>query len=133
MNSAKWELHRGQIWNDEGKGTAGCLFFFVLLGIAVFVGLRIVPPYFSYASFETDVKTEISRAGAHFFDDETIIKDILDLARRNEIRLTEQNIKIERFAGQVFVTVRYSVPEDLFVYRRNLDFEVKASSYIGKL
>lgn len=133
MNSAKPEVNQWQIRNAEGKGTTGCLVFLALLGIAVYVGLQIAPPYYSFSGFETDVKTEVSRAGAHFLDDETIIKDVLDLAKRNEIRLTRENIKIERFAGQVLVTVRYSVPEDFVVYRRNATFEVKATSYVGRL
>lgn len=112
---------------------AGCLFFLLLLVVAVFVGIVIGPPYYSHYGFETDVKAEASRAGAHFFDDETVIKDILAIAKRNEIRLVRENVKIERFAGQLFLTIRYSVPVDFIVYERSLNFEIKASSYIGRL
>ena len=112
---------------------AGRLFFLLLLAICCFVGIIIGPPYYANYGFETDVKSEVSRAGAHFFDDDTVIKDILDLAKRNEIRLKRENIKVERVAGQLYVTVRYSVPVDFMVHQRDLNFEIKASSYIGRL
>ncbi len=133
MNSARPELGLRQIRSEDGKGLAGCLFFLLLLAITAFVGIIIGPAYYSHYGFETDVKAEASRAGAHFFDDETVLRDIMDLAKRNEIRLNRENVKIERFAGQLYLTVRYNVPVDFIVLQRNLNFEIRASSYIGRL
>ena len=118
---------------NEGKGTAGCLVSLLILVIGILVAAKVCPPYFAYKSFESDVKTEISRAGAHFYDDELLMRNLLDLARRNEIRLKEDEVKIERFAGQIFVKINYSVPIDLVVYEKDLDFNISASSFIGRL
>jgi hypothetical protein len=117
----------------DGRGTAGCLVSLTLLLAATFISIKVAPLYYSYSSFESGVKTEASRAGAHFFDDETIIKDVLDLAKRNEIRITRESIKIDRFAGQIHIFVAYEVPVDFVLYQRNLNFEIKASSLIGAL
>jgi hypothetical protein len=117
----------------DGKGTAGCLFSLLLLLVAVFVAVKLVPIYYSSSNFESDVKTEASRAGAHFFDDAMIIKDVLDLAKRNDIRVKRDNIKIERFAGQVHLQVTYNVPVDLVIYKRNIIFNIKSSSLVGSL
>jgi hypothetical protein len=117
----------------EGKGITGCLIFIVLLGIAVFLGIALLPAYYANSNLDSGVKTEVSRAGAHSLDDAAIIKDILDIARRNEIKLERQNIKIQRYAGQVFIEVEYSVPVDLGVTDRNLNFHIKASSFVGTL
>lgn len=118
---------------NQGKGTLGCLFSLFLLVVAALVAYRVCPPYFAYKSLETDVKTEISRAGAHLYDDETLIRDVLDLARRNEIRLQREEIKVERFAGQVHIKIQYSVPMDLIVYQHDMEFKIEASSFIGRL
>ena len=133
MNFLRFSMSRLQLGSAEGKGTAGCMVFLMLLAVTVLIGIKIVPDYYSYTSLQADVKTEASRAGAHFLDDETIVKDILAIARKNEIRLTPDNIKIERFAGQVFLTVRYSVSQDFLGFERTQQFEIKASSYIGQL
>lgn len=119
--------------NADGKGTVGCLLFLLLAAAALFAGIRVGPDYYSYKSLEGDVRTEVSRAGAHFYGNEAIVRNILDLARKNEVRLKKDDIKVERFAGQVFVTIRYSVPLDLVVYEREIPFEIKASSFVGAL
>ena len=71
--------------NSEGKGTFGCLFSLALLAVGVFAAVKIVPLYYAAVDFETDLKTEVSRAGSHFYDDETVTKDILELAKKNEL------------------------------------------------
>ena len=125
--------HFENLYGYDGKGTAGCMISVLLLLVAVFVGIKLIPIYYSNSNFESAVKTEASRAGAHFFDDDTIIKDVLDLAKRNDIRIKRDNIKVERFNGQVHLYITYSVPVDFVFYQRNLIFNVKSSSLIGSL
>jgi hypothetical protein len=110
--------------DQEGKGTAGCLLFLLVAAIAVFLAVRIGPTYYANKSFEADLRTEASRAGANFLGDEAVLKNVLDLARRNEIRLKRENVKVERFAGQMFITVEYSVPVDLVVTERTMNFMI---------
>jgi len=117
----------------EGKGLIGCVIFIVLIGIAIFLAIQLVPIYYSNYNLESDVKTEVSRAGAHFLDDEIVIRDILDMAKRNEIQLTRQNVKLQRFAGQIQVEVNYTVPVDFGIMKRDVSFQIKTSSFIGSL
>ena len=119
--------------NQEGKGAVGCLLFLMVAAIVIFLTARIGPAYYANKSLEADLRTEASRAGANFLSDESIVKNVLDLARRNEIRLKRENVKLERFAGQILITVSYSVPVDLIVTERTMEFKIKASSFIGRL
>lgn len=119
--------------DQEGKGAVGCLLFLLVAAIVIFLAVRIGPSYYSNKSFEADVRTEASRAGANFLSDEAVVKNVLDLARRNEIRLKREDVKVERFAGQLFITIQYSIPVDLIVTERTMDFKIKASSFIGRL
>ena len=125
--------HRLWLRDSEGKGLLGCLAFIVLLGIAIFLGTALVPVYFANSNLDSGVKTIASRAGAHYLDDNTIIKDTLDLARRQEIPLTRKNISLQRYANQIFIEVKYDVPVDLGITDYTLHFEIKASSIIGSL
>jgi hypothetical protein len=120
-------------YESEGKGLIGCVLSIVLLAAIIFLGITLGPIYYNNLNFESDLKTEVSRAGARFVDNEAMIKDIMDLAKRNEIQLTRQNIKVERFAGQVHIKVNYSVPVDLLVKEQDFNFEIKVSSFIGSL
>jgi hypothetical protein len=133
MNRKFHIRHFEDFWGCDGKGTAGCLLSLVLLFAAIFVGIKVIPIYYSNSNFESAIKTEASRAGAHFFDDETIIKEVLALAKRNEVRIKRDNIKVERLAGQVHISITYSVPVDLIFYQRNITFNIKTSSLLGAL
>lgn len=119
--------------SSEGKGALGCLVSILLLGATILIGVRALPPYFAYKSLEGDVATEVSRAGAHFFSDEVLVQNILDVARKNEIRLKREDVKVERLAGQVQVLIHYQVPIDLIFLERTFDFNIKASSFVGTL
>ncbi len=133
MEVVKSTSFRQSLQDQEGKGAAGCLLFLMVAAIVIFLAVRIGPTYYANKSFEADLRTEASRAGANFLSDESILKNVLDLARRNEIRLRRENVKLERFAGQLFITVSYSVPVDLIVTERTMEFNIKASSFIGRL
>ena len=118
---------------EEGKGTTGCLVFALLLGIAVFLAINVGPPYISAKSFEADLKAEVSRAGARYYNNEALIKEVLQLAKKNEIRIDQKNVSIERYASQLFLKVKYKVPIDLYFYEYVMNVDIKASSYIGTL
>ena len=109
------------------------MFLLALLGVAIFLGIKLVPIYYAGSNFESDVKTEASRAGAHSLDNETVTKDILDLAKRHEIPLNKGNIRLDRVVGQLRIAVRYTVPVDLIILQRDLDFKVEVSSFVGRL
>jgi hypothetical protein len=133
MNASRRIKRREFHGNSEGKGAVGCILFLALAAAATVAGIRLVPLYYSVKSFETDVKTEVSRAGANFYSDEILVKNVLDLARRNELRVKREDVKLERFAGQVFLTIQYNTPVDFVVFQRNVNFNIKASSFIGRL
>ena len=119
--------------NHEGKGSLGCMFLLVLFGVTIFLGIKLVPIYYASSNFESDVKTVASRAGAHSLDNETVTKDILDLAKRHEIPLPKENIRLDRVVGQLRIAVRYTVPVDFIILQHNLDFKIEVSSFVGRL
>ena len=122
-----------RLLDSEGKGLIGCLAALVLLGIGIYLSVTLGPVYYSNYNFESEMKTEVSRAGSHLYDDETVIRDVLDLARRNEIHIERQNIRIDRFAGQVHINVSYSVPVDFLIMQKDVSFRVSTSSFVGSL
>jgi hypothetical protein len=119
--------------NSEGKGVFGCIVFIFLFGVAIFLLIRLGPLYYANFNFEADVKTEASRAGAHSLNDSTIVRDILVMAKRNEIKLEKEDISIERYAGQVHIEVDYSVPVSFVFFVRDINFQISASSFVGTL
>jgi hypothetical protein len=100
-----------------------------LLGAAIFLAIKLGPIYYSNHDFEKDVQTEANLVGTRLLDNETVIKDILNMAANKNIRLKKENIKVERFAGQIHITVDYAVPVDYGVFKRDLNFQITVSSF----
>jgi hypothetical protein len=126
-------LPEQMLTDHQGTGAVGCLFYLLVLAVLVLVGVRVLPVYYAYTTFESDIKTEISRAGARFYDDDLIIRDVLDLARKNEINVARDDVTVERAGGQIQLTVHSVEPVDFLVYQHTLVFDIKASSFIGHL
>jgi hypothetical protein len=124
---------RRSLHDADGKGLIGCIVFIILIGIAIFVSITLVPVYYANFNLESDVKTEVSRAGTHYLGDDVIVRDILNMAKKHEIRLEKKDIKVSRFAGQLFIEVKYVVPVDFGVLQRDFKFKIEASSLIGSL
>ena len=124
---------RSLLNNAEGKGIVGCLVFIVLLGVTIFLSIELIPVYYSYYSMESEVKKETSKAGAHSLGDEEIISNLLEVAKRNDVPLKKEDIAIERVAGQIIINISYAVPTDFVVFKRDLKFQIRVSSFVGTL
>lgn len=116
---------------SDGKGMIGCIIFIVLIGIAVFLAISLGPLYYSNNNFRSDVEAEVSRAAAKSLKNEIIVDNILAMAKMYEIELTTEDIKVDRFAGQVHVEVHYTVPVNFALFRRGHKFHIEASSFVG--
>lgn len=123
----------GILLDSEGKGFLGCMAAIVLFAALVFAAVKAGPVYYANYQFEEDLKTLTSQAGSRFIGDDKIAEDIRKLAKKRSIDLgpedSGQNIQIERFAGQIHITVRYSVPVDFLVMKKDLKFQIRLSSF----
>lgn len=124
---------RNLLHDDEGKGIAGCLLFIVLFSIAVYISIEMVPTYYSFYSIQSEIKREVSKAGARSLRDEDVVRDILNIAKRNNVPIAEDDITIDRVAGQIIIDVEYSVPTNFIVFSRDLNFHIRETSFIGSI
>jgi len=113
---------------EAGKGTPGCLFAILLMAIAIFLGVKLGPVYYNHYEFKGQLDQAVSRAGAQSLSQEAVIKDLIFLAERNHIRLTKEDIEIRRSAGRIYVTVKYTVPVDFIILKRDFNFKLERES-----
>lgn len=126
-------LHKGfpGLRGSDGKGMIGCIVSLVVIGTVIFLAIRLGPLYYSNHNFKSDVEAEVSRAAAKSLKDEIIIDNILAMAKMYEIELRREDIKVDRFAGQVHVEMNYSFPVNFALFQRGLNFQIAASSFVG--
>ena len=104
-----------------------------LLGVAVlvalvYVGLKIVPPYFHAYQFE-DVVAEEARLGTYSTKSESDIREIV--ARRAadlDLPIQPDQIVVNRGGNSVDITVDYTVHIDLPGYPMDLKFHTNSKN-----
>lgn len=110
--------HRG----ERGEGRVKAIFWTLVILLAVFVAIKVVPAYVSNYQLQDKLVTEARFATVNRRSDEdlrnTIFKEIQDL----EIPARREDIKIENTSRMVRISVEYAVPVDLWFYRTELHF-----------
>ena len=98
--------------NERGEGRIGTLLALVLLGVVIFVGIKIIPVRINAYEFK-DFMREECRFGASRTKDEEIIKRVYDKARQLRLPLEKKDLKLERTTGEMIMSAKFEVPIDL--------------------
>jgi len=61
------------------------------------------------------------------------MNSVYEMAKKNEVRISQENVEISRMGGQLFVRVFYAVPIDLGLTEYVMKVNIRASSFIGTL
>lgn len=106
----------------RGEGRVKAIFWTLVILLAVFVTIKVVPPYVANYQLQDKLVTEARFATVNRKSDEdlrnTIFREIQDL----EIPARREDIKIENTSRMVRISVEYAVPVDLWFYRTELHF-----------
>jgi len=95
---------------QQGGGTASFIGVLLVIVVGVYVGYTVFPPYYNAKEFQTALVNEGVRAGARLYSDETIIKEIVQLARSYEIKIKSDDVKVRRYGEKIELIVEYDVP-----------------------
>ncbi len=96
-----------------------------ILGAAVYVGYRLIPPYFNNYQFQDAIETEarMNTYGTARKSDEEIRAGLVRTAAELDVPIRPEQILIERPGGREYViSADYTVHVDLPVYPVDLNF-----------
>lgn len=113
---------------QKGESNFGCLFALVLLLVGLLIGWKMIPIKVKAAEMKDVVVDESRAAGSH--NDKQIMASILDQAKKLELPITEDDVKINRRANDISVEVNYTVPVTFPGYTYNWNFHHKAENPI---
>ena len=106
--------------NQRGEGRMGVLISAAVLGIGIFLAVKIIPVRIDAYNFRDTIREEC-RMGAVRQNDSAIVKRIMDEAKDLGIPLSKQNLKVIRSAKRLRISVSYETSIDLkfttYVYR----------------
>lgn len=107
-----------------GKLKGIILFLVVVAGI--YVGWKIIPPYFHNYEFQDDLD-EIARRNSYTLKtDDDVRAVVIQQAGSLDIPLKEDQISISRSGDGMGISVHYRIHVDLVVHPMDLDFTVNS-------
>ena len=94
----------------------------VILGAAVYVGIKVVPLYFNNYELQDKMKEEARFALENRQSAEDLRKVIYKEAQNRDVPIRSQDIRVEMGPQGTFISTDYAVTVDLQVYRFTLQF-----------
>jgi len=120
---------RPRVRNPEHGGAGAKLFLMIVLLISmVFAGIKVLPAYIDNYQMQDAVESEARFAIGSRLALKDIRADILKKVKEIGIPATDEDIKVVTNQGVVQITIDYSVPIDLLVYKYIKDFHVHADN-----
>ena len=99
---------------ERGDGRIGFLIALALLGIGIFVGVKIIPVRVNAYEFRDFIQEECRFAATRNRDQE-IFKRIVDKANDLRLPLEKKNIHMERTTHEMIISAKYTQTIDLKV------------------
>ena len=102
-------------WGGEsGKAGLGSLIGIVVLVVAVYLGMKIIPVRASAYQLDDAVREQVVYAGARRrrVGDDEVNRNLLETAEELGLPVTKRNIRITRRSKSVQIVVAYKVPID---------------------
>ncbi len=99
----RWRFERGDV-------PIGCLVGMVVLLVVALVAIKAAPLIVNVGELDKEIETLADRANRREYNDERIIKSILEKAENLDLPVTAKNITIKRTSSRIKITVAYDIP-----------------------
>lgn len=113
---------------ERGEGQFGCLVGLVFLLIAGLIAYKMIPVKVKSADMRDTVRDYAKIAGT--VKDHEIRKAILTKAETLDLPVSDEDIEVERKAGEIHVAVEYTVPVEFPGYTYQWHFKHVAENPI---
>ena len=107
----------------RGEGRVGLLVALAVVGIGVFLGVKIIPVRINAYEFRDYVEQEC-RTAALTRDDKRIAKNIMEKAGDLELPLERKNLQLKRTSSEMIIKASFQMPIDLKVTTYNFQYAV---------
>jgi predicted small metal-binding protein len=98
--------------SERGEGRIAFLISLAVLGVGIFVGVKIVPVRLSAYEFKDFMEQEC-RFAATRNKDEEIYKRVVDKAKDLHLPLDKKNLHLERTTHEMIISAKYQQTIDL--------------------
>jgi len=118
IDSKRRSRARGQ----RGAGRLKAIAYTAIVVFGFYAAYKLIPPYMAEYQLADKMQEEARFAVVNRFSEEQIREAIFKEAQSLDIPLTKDEIKVLASASLVRISVDYTVPVDLTVYKMELHF-----------
>jgi hypothetical protein len=115
---------------ERGEGNLGCIFWLIVLGLAVLIGVKMVPVKVATSQLY-DYMEEQAKFAATASPD-ALAKSIVSKAKELELPVTKEDVRVERVGDNIRMSAVYTVPVDFpgYTYMWHFDHKVNRPIFI---
>jgi hypothetical protein len=114
---------------ERGGSKINTLLTLLILGGLIFTGVKIVPAMFAKFQLQDAIETESRFAIVNHKGEDEIREDVWKKMQELGIPATREAIRVSVAQRDVTISVDYTVPVDLQVYKFNLEFHPHADNH----
>lgn len=108
--------------SERGEGRLKTVLFIAVLAMAIYLGVKLVPPYVSEYQL-VDKMQEQARFGiVNRYSEEQVRENVFKVAQDLDIPAKREDIKVTVTQAIVKISLDYTVPVDMFFYSTELHF-----------
>ena len=104
------------------------IFSLLILALIIFVGVKLVPPYFSNYQLQDGTQNIALIASYSPITEEEILRNVISRASNCGVDLTPKQVTVHKGAGTVIIVVDYTVTVDFIVRRVDINFQPSTSN-----
>jgi hypothetical protein len=107
---------------QRGGGNMKAIAYLAVLISAVYIAVKIVPPYVAEYQLKDKITEQARFAVVNHFSDDQIKDSIFRTIQDLDIPAKRDDVKVAPTNHGLMISVNYSVPVDLLLYKTELDF-----------
>jgi hypothetical protein len=108
--------------SERGEGKFKNVLVIAVIALLIYAAVKIVPPYFSDYQLSDKMQEQARFAVVNRFSEEQIRENLFKTIQELDIPAKREDIKIVASNAIVKITLKYTVPVDLFFYHLDLNF-----------
>jgi len=108
--------------SQRGEGRLRAIIYTVILVTAVFLAVKLVPPYVAEYQLQDKMNEQAKFAVVNRYTEDQIRDILMKVIQDLDIPATRDDIKMTNTNHGISISISYSVPVDLFVYKTEITF-----------
>jgi hypothetical protein len=108
--------------SQRGEGKLKAIIYLLILIAAVFVAIKVVPVYVAEYQLKDKITEQARFAVVNRYSDDQIRDSVFRTIQDLDIPAKKEDVKVAATNHGLMISVNYSVPVDLLVYKTELSF-----------